>query len=169
MPAYPENVRSPGLTGSRRGPAKPTRRPTTDSGHPREKLRGYGRSTIPSSLGARQYRVPSSLFMYRPISPAEIRTCDMLWSSRCCLGRRSLLGQNLSIVTSGSRRLEERANPASLNFGRNFGEGQGHNYSSCVTDQTNKAIDDCVGGSESSNCVLEKSLRVLEVCDLSSC
>ena len=25
MPAYPENVRSPGQTGSRRGPVKPTR------------------------------------------------------------------------------------------------------------------------------------------------
>jgi len=25
MPAYPENVRSPGQTGSRRGPIKPTR------------------------------------------------------------------------------------------------------------------------------------------------
>src|SRR5713101_4436254 len=41
----------------------------------------------------------------------------MLWSSRCCLGRRFLLRRSLSIVTSGSRRLEERANPASLNFG----------------------------------------------------
>jgi hypothetical protein len=38
-----------------------------------------------------------------------------------------------------------------------------------VTDQTNKAINDCVGSSEFSNCVLEKSLRVLEICDLSSC
>jgi len=54
-------------------------------------------------------------------------------------------------------------------FRQKFGEGKGHNYSSCVTDQTNKAIDDCVGSSEFSNCVLEKSLRVLEVCDLSSC
>jgi hypothetical protein len=93
----------------------------------------------------------------------------MLWSSRCCLGRRSLLGQSLSIVTSGSRKLEKRASPALLSFGRKFGEGKGHNYSSCMTDQTNMAIDDCVGSSELSNCVLEKSLRVLEVCDLSSC
>ena len=54
-------------------------------------------------------------------------------------------------------------------FRQKFGEGKGHNYSNCVTDQTNKAIDDCVGSSEFSNCVLEKSLRVLEVCDLSSC
>ena len=54
-------------------------------------------------------------------------------------------------------------------FRQKFGEGKGHNYSNCVTDQTNKAIDDCVGSSEFSNCVLEKSLKVLEVCDLSSC
>lgn len=54
-------------------------------------------------------------------------------------------------------------------FRQKFGEDKGHNYSRCVTDQTNKAIDDCVGSSEFSNCVLEKSLRVLEVCDLSSC
>src|SRR6476646_961895 len=57
-----------------------------------------------------------------PIYPAEIRTCDMLWSSRCCLGRRFLLRRSQSIVTSGSRRLEKRANPASLNFGRNSGK-----------------------------------------------
>jgi hypothetical protein len=44
-------------------------------------------------------------------------------------------------------------------FRQKFGEGKGHNYSNCVTDQTNKAIDDCVGSSEFSNCVLEKSLR----------
>ena len=54
-------------------------------------------------------------------------------------------------------------------FRQKFGEDKGHNYSGCVTDQTKKAIDDCVGSSEFSNCVLEKSLRVLEVCDLSSC
>src|SRR5437763_16355885 len=36
MPAYPENVRSPGSTGSRRGPAKPTRMtPNRHSRHPR--------------------------------------------------------------------------------------------------------------------------------------
>ena len=54
-------------------------------------------------------------------------------------------------------------------FRQKFGDDKGNNYSVCVTDQTNKAIDDCVGSSEFSNCVLEKSLRVLEVCDLSSC
>ena len=54
-------------------------------------------------------------------------------------------------------------------FRQKFGEDKGHNYSRCVTDQTNKAIDDCVGSSEFSSCVLEKSLKVLEVCDLSSC
>ena len=54
-------------------------------------------------------------------------------------------------------------------FRQKFGQDKGHSYSRCVTDQTNKAIDDCVGSSEFSNCVLEKSLRVLEVCDLSSC
>jgi len=54
-------------------------------------------------------------------------------------------------------------------FRQKFGEGKGHDYSRCVTDQTNKAIDDCVGSREFSSCVLEKSLNVLEVCDLSSC
>src|SRR5450631_850053 len=54
-------------------------------------------------------------------------------------------------------------------FRQKFGDDKGHNYSVCMTDQTNKAIDDCVGSSEFSNCVLEKSLRVLEVCDLSNC
>jgi hypothetical protein len=38
-----------------------------------------------------------------------------------------------------------------------------------VTDQNNKAVDTCTGDSEFSDCVLERSLRVLEVCDLSGC
>lgn len=54
-------------------------------------------------------------------------------------------------------------------FRQKFAEDKSHNYSVCMTDQTNKAIDDCIGSSAFSNCVLEKSLRVLEVCDLSSC
>jgi len=65
----------------------------------------------------------------------------------------------------------ERASKSCLaRFRQKFGGRQGPQLLSvCVTDQTNKAIDDCVGSSEYSNCVLEKSLRVLEVCDLSSC
>ena len=59
--------------------------------------------------------------------------------------------------------------PCLAKFRQKFGEDKGHNYSVCMTDQTNKAIDDCIGSSAFSNCVLEKSLRVLEVCDLSSC
>ena len=54
-------------------------------------------------------------------------------------------------------------------FRQKFGEANGHNYADCVTDQTNKEIDTCVSSSDFSNCVLERSLRVLEVCDLSKC
>lgn len=64
----------------------------------------------------------------------------------------------------------ERANKSCLaKFRKNFGEAKGHNYADCVTDQTNKEIDSCIGNSEFSNCVLQKSLKVLEVCDLSKC
>jgi hypothetical protein len=56
-----------------------------------------------------------------------------------------------------------------VKFRQKFGEAKGHNYADCVTDQTNKAIDTCIGSSEFSNCVLERSLKVLEVCDLSRC
>ena len=54
-------------------------------------------------------------------------------------------------------------------FRQKFGEAKGHNYADCVTDQTNKEIDTCIGNSEFSNCVYQRSLRVLEVCDLSKC
>lgn len=54
-------------------------------------------------------------------------------------------------------------------FRQKFGEAKGHNYADCVTDQNNKAVDTCTGNSEFSNCVLERSLKVLEVCDLSGC
>jgi hypothetical protein len=54
-------------------------------------------------------------------------------------------------------------------FRKKFGEGNGHSYADCVTDQNNKAVDTCTGNSEFANCVLEQSLKVLEVCDLSGC
>ena len=63
-----------------------------------------------------------------------------------------------------------RANRAFLaKFRQKFGETKGHNYADCVTDQNNKAVDTCTGESEFANCVRERSLRVLEVCDLSGC
>lgn len=54
-------------------------------------------------------------------------------------------------------------------FRQKFGDAKGHNYADCVTDQTNKAVDTCTDSGEFSNCVLERSLKVLEVCDLSRC
>jgi hypothetical protein len=54
-------------------------------------------------------------------------------------------------------------------FRQKFAGAKDHNYADCVTDQNNKEIDSCIGGSEFSNCVLERSLKVLEVCDLSKC
>jgi hypothetical protein len=54
-------------------------------------------------------------------------------------------------------------------FRQKFGDAKGHSYADCVTDQNNKAVDTCTGNSEFANCVLERSLRVLEVCDLSGC
>jgi hypothetical protein len=63
-----------------------------------------------------------------------------------------------------------RANKTCLaKFRQKFGEAKDHNYADCVTDQTNKEIDACIGNSEFSNCVHERSLKVLEVCDLSKC
>jgi hypothetical protein len=54
-------------------------------------------------------------------------------------------------------------------FRQKFGEAKGHNYADCVTEQTNKEIDACIGNSDFSSCVFQRSLRVLEVCDLSKC
>ena len=54
-------------------------------------------------------------------------------------------------------------------FRRKFGDATGHSYADCLTDQKNKAMDTCTGESEFANCVLERSLKVLEVCDLSGC
>lgn len=54
-------------------------------------------------------------------------------------------------------------------FRQKFGEAKGRSYADCLTDQKNKAIDTCTGNSEFANCVLERSLKVLEVCDLSEC
>ncbi|HLX16117.1 MAG TPA: hypothetical protein VKS24_13035 [Bradyrhizobium sp.] len=63
-----------------------------------------------------------------------------------------------------------RANKSCLaKFQKKFGGEKSHNYASCVTDQTNKEIDGCVGNSEFSDCVFQRSLKVLEECDLSKC
>ena len=63
-----------------------------------------------------------------------------------------------------------RANKTCLaKFRQKFGEAQVRNYADCVTGQTNKEIDTCVGDAEFSNCVFQRSLKVLEVYDLSKC
>jgi len=54
-------------------------------------------------------------------------------------------------------------------FRQKFGNTKDHNYADCFTDQTNKGIDTCSGDGEFSNCVLQRSLKVYEVCDLSKC
>ena len=54
-------------------------------------------------------------------------------------------------------------------FRQKFREGKDRDYADCVAGQTNKEIDTCIGDSEFSNCVLQRSLKVLEVCDLSKC
>jgi hypothetical protein len=54
-------------------------------------------------------------------------------------------------------------------FRKKFGDATDHSYADCVTDQKNKAVDRCTGDSEFASCVLERSLKVLEVCDLSGC
>ena len=121
----------------------------------------------PEQSRARQYRVPSSVFMYRP----NLTGGDK--NMRYALVIAMLLGSTLPAQAEPIDRDKwiaqtGRASKSCLaKFRQKFGEDKGHNYSGCVTDQTNKAIDDCVG--EFSNCVLEKSLRVLEVCDLSRC
>jgi len=63
-----------------------------------------------------------------------------------------------------------RASKACLaKFRQKFGEAKGHDYAECLTDQNNKSVDTCTGDSEFANCVLERSLKVLEVCDLTGC
>lgn len=63
-----------------------------------------------------------------------------------------------------------RANKACLaKFRQKFGATKDRLYADCVMDQTNKEIDTCIGENEFSNCVLQRSLKVLEVCDLSKC
>ena len=60
-------------------------------------------------------------------------------------------------------------NACETKFKQKFRDTKEHNYADCVTNQNNKAVDTCTGSSEFANCVLERSLRVLEVCDLSGC
>jgi hypothetical protein len=54
-------------------------------------------------------------------------------------------------------------------FRRKFGNATDHNYTDCFTVQTDKEINTCPSDSEFSNCVLQRSLKVLEACDLSKC
>jgi hypothetical protein len=63
-----------------------------------------------------------------------------------------------------------RANRTCLaKFRHKFGEAKDHIYATCMEDQTNKEIETCTGDSEFSNCVRERSLKVLQLCDLSKC
>ena len=64
----------------------------------------------------------------------------------------------------------ERANQTCLaKFRQKFRAAKEGDYAVCITDQTNKEIESCFGNSESSNCVFERSLKVLQLCDLSKC
>jgi hypothetical protein len=57
-------------------------------------------------------------------------------------------------------------------FERKFGETKGHDWVDCMTDQTNKAIEGCIGGRsrrEFSICVAGRTLKVMQTCDLSKC
>jgi hypothetical protein len=54
-------------------------------------------------------------------------------------------------------------------FRHKFGGAKDHIYATCMADQTNNEIETCTGNSEFSNCVRERSLKVLELCDLSKC
>jgi hypothetical protein len=63
-----------------------------------------------------------------------------------------------------------RANRTCLaKFREKFGREKDHSYATCMADQTTKEIETCTGNVEFSNCVRERSLRVLELCDLSKC
>jgi len=63
-----------------------------------------------------------------------------------------------------------RANTTCLaKFRQKFGRAKDHKYATCMADQTNEKIETCTGNSEFSNCVRERSLKVLELCDLSKC
>jgi hypothetical protein len=94
---------------------------------------------------------------------------------RYALAIATLLGSTLLVQSEPLDRdkwAKQTANTSKTclaKFRQKFGEAKDHNYVDCVTDQTNKEIDTCIGSSDFSNCVLERSLRVLEVCDLSRC
>ena len=123
----------------------------------------------PEQSRARLYRVPSSVFHVSSDLTGGDKNMRYALVIAMLLGS-TLLAQAEPIDRDKWIAQTGRASKSCLaKFRQKFGEDKGHNYSHCVTDQTNKAIDDCVGSSEFSNCVLEKSLRVLEVCDLSSC
>ena len=63
-----------------------------------------------------------------------------------------------------------RANKTCLaKFREKFRGAKDHTYAACMADQTNKEIETCTGNAEFSNCVRERSLKVLELCDLSKC
>ena len=123
----------------------------------------------PEQSRARLYRVPSSVFHVSSDLTGGDKNMRYALVIAMLLGS-TLLAQAEPIDRDKWIAQTARASKSCLaKFRQKFGEDKGHNYSVCVTDQTNKAIDDCIGSSEFSNCVLEKSLRVLEVCDLSRC
>jgi hypothetical protein len=86
------------------------------------------------------------------------------------LGSTTLLAQAQPLDRDKWVGQNARANKSCLaKFQKKFGGDKSHNYAECVTAQTNKEIDACVGDSEFSDCVFQRSLKVLEVCDLSKC
>jgi hypothetical protein len=56
-------------------------------------------------------------------------------------------------------------------FERKFGEAKGHDFADCMTNQTSKATEGCIGQSRSEFpiCVAGRTLKVMQTCDLSKC
>jgi hypothetical protein len=64
------------------------------------------------------------------------------------------------------------AKSCAASFERKFGETKGHDWVDCMTDQTSKAIEGCIGGRsrrDFSICVAGRTLKVMQTCDLSKC
>ena|SRR2546421_5172756 len=165
----PDDVRFQGKTGSSRPMTKMTRLTHNGLWPPARETTRVWALCGPEQSRARLYRVPSSGFHVSSDLTGGDKNMRYALVIAMLLGS-TLLAQAEPIDRDKWIAQTARASKSCLaKFRQKFGEDKGHNYSNCVTDQTNKAIDDCVGSSEFSNCVLEKSLRVLEVCDLSSC
>ena len=86
-----------------------------------------------------------------------------------------LIGQAAQALDAASelwvQQVGDATKACSAKFRQKFGETKDSRFADCLTDQTEKAVQPCIGVARNAfaGCVSGRALKVMQSCDLSRC